>query len=143
MLPESIGLGILFSFLSGELLGITAGGLVSPGYLAYFLGQPLRIAATLALSLAIYGALRGLTKLVILFGRRRFMAAILLSLAGTWLVEILLFKQGFLPRDLRSIGYVIPGLIANDMYRQGVWKTLAATALAAALVRLLLFALAM
>ncbi|HEY9055461.1 MAG TPA: poly-gamma-glutamate biosynthesis protein PgsC/CapC, partial [Rectinemataceae bacterium] len=79
---------------------------------------------------------------VILFGRRRFMAAILLSLAGTWLVETLLFKQGFLPRDLRSIGYVIPGLIANDMLKQGVWKTLAATALAAALVRLLLFALA-
>lgn len=142
MLPESIGLGVLFSFLSGEFLGITAGGLVSPGYLAYFLGQPLRIGATLVLSLAVYAALRGLSRLVILFGRRRFMAAILLSLAGTWLFETFLFRQGFLPHDLRSIGYVIPGLIANDMLKQGVWKTIAATLLAAILVRLLLFVLA-
>ena len=26
--------------------------------------------------------------------------------------------------DLRAIGYVVPGLIANDIWKQGLWRTL-------------------
>lgn len=143
MLPESIGLGIIFSFLSGEFLGATAGGLVAPGYLAFYLGQPLRILATLLLSVCVFLVLRLLGRFLILYGRRRFMAAVLLGLAGTWLVEVLLFRQGFFPKDLRAIGYVVPGLIANDMLRQGVWKTIAAVALAALLVKFVLVLVAL
>jgi hypothetical protein len=42
------------------------------------------------------------------------------------------------PLDLRAIGFIIPGLIANQALAQGVWPTLVLTALAAAIVRLVL-----
>jgi len=37
---------------------------------------------------------------------------------------------------MRIVGYIIPGLIANDMLRQGAAKTIAMTLIAAALIRL-------
>ncbi len=138
MLQESIGLSVILSFLSGEFLGISAGGLVSPGYLAFFLEQPLRVASTILLAVIIFFAIRGLQNFIIIFGRRRFMAAILLSLAGTWLFEQLFFYANAMSQDMRIIGYVIPGLIANDMLRQGVLKTIVMVLLAAVVVRFIL-----
>ena len=43
-----------------------------------------------------------------------------------------------LPVDLRTIGFVIPGLIAHWMERQGVIQTLCVMTTTAVLVRLLL-----
>ena len=40
--------------------------------------------------------------------------------------------------DLRAIGFIVPGLIANQALTQGVWPTLVLTALAAAIVRVAL-----
>ena len=37
MLQQAIGLSILLGFLSTELLGLFTGGLVSAGYLAFFM----------------------------------------------------------------------------------------------------------
>ncbi|PKL06348.1 MAG: poly-gamma-glutamate biosynthesis protein PgsC, partial [Spirochaetae bacterium HGW-Spirochaetae-9] len=71
-------------------------------------------------------------------GRRRFMAAVLLGLIGTWTIEQLFFYAGDISQDLRIIGYIIPGLIANDMLRQGIVKTTALTITVAVLVRLIL-----
>ncbi len=138
MLQESIGLSVILSFLSGEFLGISAGGLVSPGYLAFFLEQPMRVASTILLAVIIFFAIRGLQNVIIIFGRRRFMAAILLSLAGTWIFEQLFFYANAMSQDMRIIGYVIPGLIANDMLKQGVLKTIVMVLLAAVVVRFII-----
>jgi hypothetical protein len=46
------------------------------------------------------------------------------------------------PIDARTIGFVIPGLIANWMERQGVLSTLCVMTTTAVLVRLLLMLLA-
>lgn len=149
MLQESIGLSVVLGFLASEFLGISAGGLVSPGYLALFLEQPLRLASTLALALAIFLAVRLLDRFVIIYGRRRFMATILLGLLGTWLLERALFASATMGADLpfgadlRAVGYIIPGLIANDMLRQGILKTVALTLLCAVLVRLVLMLVAL
>ncbi len=142
MLQESIGLSVILSFFAGEFLGISAGGLVSPGYLAFFLEQPLRVASTILLSVIIFFSVRGLQKFLIVFGRRRFMAAILLSLAGTWLFEQLFFYANAMSQDMRIIGYVIPGLIANDMLRQGVIKTIVMVLLVAIVVRFIVMLVA-
>jgi poly-gamma-glutamate biosynthesis protein PgsC/CapC len=138
MLQESIGLSIIFSFLASEFLGISAGGLVSPGYLAFFLEQPLRILSTISLALLIFFAIRLMQRFVIVYGRRRFMAAVLLSLAGTWIFEQLFFFANGMDQDIRIIGYIIPGLIANDMLRQGAIKTIILSLLVAIVVRLIL-----
>ena len=137
MLQESIGLSIILSFLAGEFLGISAGGLVSPGYLAFFLDQPLRLLSTMALAAAIFLGVRLMQRFMILHGRRRFMATVLMSLAGTWILEQLFFYANAMNQDIRIIGYIIPGLIANDMLRQGVLKTTLMTLLVAVLVRLI------
>jgi len=137
MLQESIGLSIILSFLAGEFLGISAGGLVSPGYLAFFLDQPLRLLSTMALAAAIFLGVRLMQRFMILHGRRRFMATVLMGLAGTWILEQLFFYANTMNQDIRIIGYIIPGLIANDMLRQGVLKTTLMTLLVAVLVRLI------
>jgi len=137
MLQESIGLSIILSFLAGEFLGISAGGLVSPGYLAFFLDQPLRLLSTMALAAAIFLGVRLMQRFMILHGRRRFMATVLMGLAGTWILEQLFFYANAMNQDIRIIGYIIPGLIANDMLRQGVIKTTLMTLLVAVLVRLI------
>jgi len=138
MLQESIGLSIILGFLSSEFLGISAGGLISPGYLAFYLEQPLRLLSTMVLAILIFLLIRLLQRFMIIFGRRRFMAAVLLSLAGTWIFEQAFFYVDWLSQDIRIIGYIVPGLIANEMLKQGVAKTIAMVLLAAIVIRLVM-----
>ena len=140
MLRESIGLSIIMGFLASEFLGISAGGLVSPGYLAFFIEQPLRLLSTIVLSVIIYLGIRLAQRFMIIFGRRRFMAAVLMSLAGTWIFEQLFFYANVVSQDIRIVGYIVPGLIANDMLKQGPIKTILMLLLVSAVVRLVLMA---
>ena len=139
MLHKAIGISIILGFLFSEFLGIATGGLVSAGYMAFFMGTPARIISTLALSLIIYSLTLLLQKYIIIYGKRRFMVVVLLSLIGTWLVEQYLSKYlGFIGQDVRMVGFIIPGLIANDMFKQGVVKTLAAVTILSVIIRLII-----
>ena len=138
MLETAITLSVVFGFIMSETLGILSGGLVSAGYLAFFVDQPLRIAATLGLSIIIALLVRMISRWLILFGRRRFVLTILLSLSAAWLFEKFSYSINLIPQDLRIIGYLIPGLIANDMVRQGIIKTLLSLLLSAAAIRLIM-----
>ncbi len=42
MVEISIGLGIILSLVLSEALGVTAGGIIVPGYIALFLHQYLK-----------------------------------------------------------------------------------------------------
>ncbi len=138
MIQTAVILSILLSFLSHEFLGLYTGGLISGGYLALYLHQPLRLLSTYLAALAVYFIVKGFSRHLIIFGNRRYMAAILTGLvvhyAFTWLLPML----PPLSQDVRLIGYIIPGLIANDMLRQGVIKTTLASLLSAAMVRAIL-----
>lgn len=138
MLQESIGLSIILGFLASEFLGVSAGGLVSPGYLAFFLEQPLRLLTTMILAVIIFLSVRLMQRFMIIYGRRRFMATVLMSLAGTWIFEQLFFYANAISQDIRIVGYIIPGLIANDMLKQGPVKTIVMVLLVAVVVRLIL-----
>ena len=139
MLHKAIGISIILGFLFSEFLGIATGGLVSAGYMAFFMGTPARVISTLALSLIIYSLTLLLQKYIIIYGKRRFMVVVLLSLIGTWLVEQYLSKYlGFIGQDVRMVGFIIPGLIANDMFKQGVVKTLAAVTILSVIIRLII-----
>ena len=137
MLYRTIAMSVVLGFIFSEFLGIATGGLVSAGYLAFFMGSPLRVVATLAVAVLIYLATRLLEKWVIIYGRRRFMTVILLSIILTWVVEQIT-RTGMTGLDIRMVGFIIPGLIANDMLRQGVVKTLAATYIVAIVIRLVM-----
>ena len=139
MLHIAIGISIILGFLSVEFLGLFTGGLVSAGYLAFYMDQPWRLVSTLVLAVVIYLITMGLQKIIIIYGRRRFMVTVLLSLIGTWLLEKGLYGNlGSLELDIRVVGFIIPGLIANDMFRQGILRTLLGVSVLAVVVRLLL-----
>lgn len=65
------------------------------------------------------------------------MVTMLLSLIFAWIIEQALLRIALIPQDIRIIGHVVPGLIANDMYKQGIFKTLLGVLTSAAIVRLL------
>src|SRR5690606_1252644 len=52
MVERAVGIGVLLNLLVYEGIGLTAGGMVAPGYLALFLDQPLRVGATLLVATA-------------------------------------------------------------------------------------------
>ncbi len=78
MIERAIGFGLALNLIFTELFGLPSGGLVVPGYLALFLNQPWRIASTFAAALITWAVVRfGLSRLVILYGRRRFAVTVL------------------------------------------------------------------
>lgn len=142
MTEQAIGLGLLISLIFSETLGLAAGGMVVPGYLALLIHEPLRIVGTVAASLATLGVLKLMSQYMLIYGRRRIVIAILLGFVfGALSRDLLTFRVGSTPLDISTIGFVIPGLIANWMERQGVVPTLCVMTTTAVLVRLLLMLL--
>ncbi len=138
MQQAAIGLSVILGFLSTELLGLGTGGLVSAGYLALFADQPYRLVSTLFLSLVVYLLTRLLSRFIIIYGSRRFMVTMLLSLIGTWTIGKMFYYLSAIPQDFRIIGYIVPGLVANDMLKQGVAKTFAMVLVITFIVRAVL-----
>ncbi len=124
MLKTAIALSIILGFVSQEFLGLASGGLVSAGYLAFYFNQPYRIISTLCLAIIVCLLVKLLENYLFIYGRRRFALCVLLGLSLATLVSSLVYKTS-INLDLRAIGYVVPGLIANDMLKQGIFKTLA------------------
>ena len=137
MLFSTVALSVILSFLVTELTGLLTGGMVSAGYLAFYFSEPIRILSTFLLSALIALILRLSREFLILYGRRRFMLSILLSILFVYALEKAYFIMSPLSLDLRVIGYIIPGLIANDMEKQGIIRTSLALIIVTALVKLL------
>ena len=137
MLYSTVALSVIFSFLTTELTGILTGGMISAGYLCYWIGEPLRILSTLLMSILIALLLRLSRHFIINNGRRRFMLSILLSIFGVFIIEKSYFYLSSFSFDMRIIGYIIPGLIASDMEKQGIIRTLAALSAVTLVVKLI------
>ncbi|BCV23928.1 poly-gamma-glutamate biosynthesis protein PgsC [Gelria sp. Kuro-4] len=127
----TFGLGVLLSLAAHELLNVSPGGIIVPGYLALYLTQPARLGGTFLVSLATLGVVKLLSNAIILYGRRKFACYVVVGLILTWVLAALHLN---LAGPWRALGYVIPGLIARDMERQGVLATVAAALLVACLV---------
>jgi poly-gamma-glutamate biosynthesis protein PgsC/CapC len=139
VLQAAVGLGVIISLVFSELLGASAGGIVVPGYLALYLDKPMQIVGTLIVSLATWGIIRVIGSFTLLFGKRRMVLSILIGFILGWLTRLLVFENVTVyTYQMQSIGYIVPGLIANWFERQGFWKTISTMGVAAILVRLLL-----
>ena len=138
MLIQAIGTGIFTSFLFTELTGLLAGGLIVPGYFAIFWDQPARILMTFVVALLSFLVVSVLSNFIVIYSRRRFMASVLSGYILGWLLAT--YFIDFIPfqTDVRVIGYIVPGLIANDMIKQGIMKTIISAAVVTVIVRLLL-----
>lgn len=143
MIYEAIGLGLVISLVFTELLGVAAGGLIVPGYIALYLDQPLRVGGTVLAALATFGTVKALGRFVLLYGRRTMVFSVLVGFVFGYLTRYVLVFNAMLDTGIdasviQSIGYIIPGLIAYWMSRQGVLATLSTMIVAAFLVRLAL-----
>lgn len=139
MIYQAIGIGIAIGFLFYELVGLSPGGIVVPGYIALFIDQPIRIIVTVGIALLTYYIVFFLSNYLILYGKRRFLSMILISFLVKWIVEIFIFQFPTTNIEIQSVGYIIPGLLANEMKRQGILSTLLAMGIVAILVRLVIY----
>jgi poly-gamma-glutamate biosynthesis protein PgsC/CapC len=133
MAVETLLIGLVLALFWAEITDVSPGGLIVPGYFALYLGQPLRVAATLAVALLTLAAYKALARRLILFGRRRFVLMVLVGavLSQAWL----LFSPGpfAAAAGLRVIGLIIPGILASSLARQKAVPTLASLAAVATL----------
>jgi poly-gamma-glutamate biosynthesis protein PgsC/CapC len=139
---EAIALGLLISLFFSETIGLTAGGMVVPGYIALVLHQPFRVLSTLLAALATFLVVKILSHFMFVYGRRLLVLTIVVGFTIGWLSRdrFLVARAGYLI-EVQTIGYIIPGLIAYWMERQGVVKTITMMIIGAVLVRLILVAL--
>ena len=129
---EILFVGLVVAAVFIELTGIYPGGVVVPAFLALYEDQPLRLAATVGVTLLGWLLHRLCSQHFVLFERRRFvfrlLVAGLLAVATHSLLPA--FRQG--PAELQAMGVNVPGLIANTVERQGVAVTIASAGIATA-----------
>ena len=139
IVQAAVGIGVIISLIFSELLGASAGGIVVPGYIALYLDKPMQIIGTLFVSLLTWGIIRVIGRFTLLFGKRRMVLSILIGFILGWLTRVLVFQNiTIYVLQMQSIGYIVPGLIANWFERQGFMKTISTMMVAAVVVRLLL-----
>lgn len=130
----ALALGIIVSMLIYERWRATGGAVVVAGYLVLFVNRPIYLITTILISLATFAIVQYLiAPKVFLYGRRKLVVIVLIgmilqSIAGTiaWSVN----SFGPLGQEipwivgLYAVGIVLPGLIAQDIQRQGVKVTI-------------------
>lgn len=141
MLVQAIAIGLVYGFFLFEWLGIVAGGLIAPGYLALSFDKPFIIAICIGVAIATMLLVRLLSSAAILYGRRRFIVCVLIAFALQWTAVSALMGSELGAGRVEVVGYIIPGLLANEMERQGSGRTLLALLLLSAAVRLTLMAM--
>ena len=139
MIEIAIGLGVAFSLVFHEIFGLAAGGIVVPGYIALNFHDPYKLIATLIVSLVVYFCIRIISQFVFVYGRRRMVLAVLLGFILGYISRKVFLADTFdiFQGNLEAIGYIIPGLIANWMERQGIYKTITTVLMGGAMVRLM------
>ncbi len=137
----SIGLGMVFSLLMSEIIGLTAGGIIVPGWIAIHLHNPMSVIVTFSIAIIVFLIIQGLSKFIFIYGKRRLVISLLLGfifglIFNTYISDILSFDESEI--KIYSIGFIIPGMIANWMNRQGVIRTIAIILITAPVVQLII-----
>ena len=128
----AIGLGMVLSLLLSESLGVVAGGIIVPGYIALHLQDLPSVLLTFLISFITYIIICLLSKNLLIYGKRR----LILSLLLAFLIG-LIFRT-FVQVNIDYIGFIIPGLIASWMDRQGVVRTISVILIESSIVHLFL-----
>ena len=147
-----VGIAVGMFWYERELL--SPGGVVVPGYTALFLltNQFLIVGYSVGIALLTAVIVKYASRMTILFGRRRFAVTMLTALTLTFMIRPLFsLLSGPLPflftgptqyQGFQVIGIIIPGLIANEVHRQGVVPTFSTLAIVSVITALIVYALA-
>ncbi|PKK38857.1 Poly-gamma-glutamate synthase subunit PgsC/CapC [Clostridiaceae bacterium JG1575] len=136
--------GIIISLIYSDLTGISPAGLVVPGYLALIFQQPLFLAVIFLLSFLTYLiVVQGIGRVTILYGKRKFAAMLTVGLFLKLLFDYFYPIVPFNVQELRGIGVIVPGLLANSIQREGFVLTVTSTLLITAVTYLILLGYAL
>ena len=132
--------GVLISLVYVEKTGLLPAGLIVPGYLALVLIEFRLLAVIFAVAGITYlFVTQVLARFIVIYGRRRFAAmltvGILLKLVADAVFPIVPFEA----LELRGLGVIVPGIIANAFHRQGVLPTVITTLLLSAATFIVVF----
>ena len=134
MYHEIVVAGVAISLIFAELTGLSPAGLIVPGYIALSMQTPHRVVYTLAVAVAAWGCARLLSRWMILYGRRRFAVLVLLAFA----IDTAVSSLGLLPYDPGLIGVLVPGIMAQEMEKQGLVKSLLSLAVVVGILVLIM-----
>jgi poly-gamma-glutamate biosynthesis protein PgsC/CapC len=139
LIPNAIGIGLVVSLVFSETLGLAAGGMVVPGYIALNINNPTTVLMTLLLGVAAFLVVKVMSTFMILFGRRRTVVIIIVGfLLGALFRNFMHVDIGGQTYQLHAIGYIIPGLVAMWIDRQGMVETTSTLITSGVLVKLTL-----
>lgn len=124
----SLILGLTIGLIFTEITGIIPGGIIVPGYLALMLDQPITVLIVAIISMLTFLIVKFiLPKFIILYGRRRFVAVIFISVFLKLIFEYIYPLLPFEIYEFRGIGVLVPALIANGFLKQGLKLTTVST----------------
>ena len=134
---DLVFVALLATLLFIGTTGFVPGGIIVPSYLVLFVNQPSRLIGTLAAALLTLLCYKLASRYFILFGRRMFVFMVLVGAlwAFCWMQVFPVLYPASL--EFRVIGWVVPGLIANNFEKQGVIPTTAAGIIVTVFVYLL------
>ncbi|MBO6060837.1 MAG: poly-gamma-glutamate biosynthesis protein PgsC, partial [Clostridia bacterium] len=131
----TIILGIAVSLIFTEITGISAGGIVVPAYLALTVNQPSVLISTVAIGLIAYVVVEfGLSRLVMLYGKRKFAAFVFVALILRIILNLALGGIFDTLDALTSVGVVTAALLASTISKQGIGYTLLGTGVVTVIV---------
>ena len=136
MTEIAISLGIVPSLISIETIGLAAGGIIVPGYIALQLSTPAKLLGLLVVTGFTFLSLKGVGKFTFLFGRRQMVISLLLSTIYSIVAHQYLDLLS--SYEISPIGWVLPGLIAHGSMKQGFLKTLSMLIIMAVIIRFIL-----
>jgi poly-gamma-glutamate biosynthesis protein PgsC/CapC len=125
----AIVIGVILSLIYVEKTGIVPAGLIVPGYLGLVFDQLMFLVVVALISLVTYlFVTQVIGRITVLYGRRKFAAmltvGVLLKMSFDFLTG---FEVPFEVYELRGIGVIVPGLIANTIHKQGIIPTFSST----------------
>ena len=126
----AIGIGMIIGLLFSESLGVMGGGIIVPGYFALHLQDLNSVFITFFIAILTYFFIILLSKYLLVYGRRR----VILSLLVAFLIG--LFFREYI--HLQYIGFIIPGLVASWMDKQGISRTISAILIQSSIVHFIL-----
>ena len=138
MIEIAIGLGMVLSLVFTETLGVTAGGIIVPGYIALYFTDPIKIVSTFLISLITFYIVKLCSQFMLIYGKRRLVFCLLVGFSLGYLSKIYLVELDSYYSDVSVIGNIIPGLIASWMDRQGILRTISVILITSSIVAMIM-----
>lgn len=137
---NAILIGLIIAIVFYEITTVSPGGLIVPGILAMYFHRIDWILYTVGIAFLTYFLVKWLSKYVLIFGKRKF---VLMIMTGILLNYILSLFISYIPfTNLSIIGYTVAGILANELDKQGIKRTVPALLIVLLLTRFVILLIA-